>query len=360
MIPLGKPEISKEDMLAVIDVLESGDLATGERVVKFEREFSGFIGKKYAIAVNSGTVALFLAIKSLCLKNIIIPAITCPDVVNAAINGGANPIIVDVEEDTHNLNPDSLPRHLLRKADSLVITNTYGQPARIDEIVEICNENNLVLIEDFAQSNGAWYKGHRCGSFGDISVVSFYGPKAMTTGHGGMILTDSAELLSKLKIARGDEKYSYCDSIVPLNFRMTDIQAALGISQLKRLNSFIEKRQRIARLYNEGLKNCNKVGLLAVRENIIHSYYKYVLVLKDINKKAFITQMKEKGVLVGTLYDPPVHQMKIIQSRCMNKFSLPVAETCAARSVSLPMYSLMTEKDVQNVIHSVEEVADQW
>ena len=248
MIPLGKPEISKEDIRAVIDVLESGNLATGETVAKFEGEFSKFIGRKYAVAVNSGTIALFLAIKSLRLKNVIIPAITCPDVVNAAINAGANPTIVDVEESTHNIDPDSLPERLLRKADSLIITNTYGHPARVDEIVEICNENNLALIEDFAQSNGSWYKGHRCGSFGDISVVSFYGPKAMTTGHGGMILTDSEEVFSKLKIARGDEKYSYKDSIIPLNFIITDIQAALGINQLNKLEYFIDKRQRIAKI----------------------------------------------------------------------------------------------------------------
>lgn len=358
MIPLGKPEISKEDIRAVIDVLVSGNLATGETVVKFERLFSEFIGRKYAIAVNSGTVALFLAIKALTLKNVIIPAITCPDVVNAAIYGGANPIIVDVEEDTHNIDPDSLPEHLLKKADSLIITNTYGQPARIDEIIEICNENKLVLIEDFAQSNGAWYKGHRCGSFGDIAVVSFYGPKTMTTGHGGMILTDSEELSSKLKLARGDEKYSCNSSIIPLNFRITDIQAALGISQLNRLDNFIGKRRNIAKLYNEDLRDCNKLRLLTARKDVIHSYYKYVLMLKGIPKKRFITQMKKKGVQVGTLYDPPLHQMKIVQNILKDKISLPVAEMCAARSVSLPMYTSMAEKDILTVIQYVKEVTD--
>jgi len=358
MIPLGKPEISKEDIRAVIEVLESGNLATGETVVKFEREFSQFIGRKYAIAVNSGTVALFLAIKTLNLNNVIIPAITCPDVVNAAVYGGANPLIVDVEEDTHNIDPDLIPEHLLKKADSLIITNTYGHPARIDEIREICNEHDLVLIEDFAQSNGAWYKGHRCGSFGDIAVVSFYGPKAMTTGHGGMILTDSDDIFSKVKLARGDEKYLCNSSIIPLNFRITDIQAALGISQLGRLDYFTGKRRAIAKLYDEDLRDCTMLGLLTPHKDIIHSYYKYVLILKGIPKKRFITQMKKEGVQVGTLYDPPLHQMKIVQNIVKDAISLPVAERCAAGSVSLPMYPSMAEQDTLAVIQCVKEVTD--
>lgn len=356
MIPLGKPAISDGDINAIVDVLNSGNIAIGDIVNKFEEEFSRYIGKRYAIAVNSGTVALYLTIKLMNLKNVIIPTITCPAVLNAVLNGGARPIFADVDKETCNLNPEKLTSHMTKEADGLVITNTYGHPAKIDEIKEICRSNNLIFIEDFAQSNGAWYKNKRCGNFGDISITSFYGPKTMTTGHGGMILTDSQEFCYKCKIARGDSTYEYVDSIIPLNLKMTDFQAALGINQLKRLDGFVKKRRHIAKQYNEKMSDIRQVGIINEHKEVIHSYYKYVLLLERINKISFIERMKKKGVQVGMLYDPPLHKMEIVRELLRINISLPISEKSAQTSVSLPIYPTMSQNDVEQVINSVKRV----
>ena len=356
MIPLGKTVISEMDVNAVVNVLKSGNIAIGDIVNKFEEEFSRYIGKRYAIAVNSGTVALYLTIKLTKLKNVIIPTITCPAVLNAVLNGGARPIFADVDKETHNLDPEKLTSNMIKEADALIITNTYGHPARIDEIKDICLSNDILFIEDFAQSNGAWYKNKRCGSFGDVSITSFYGPKTMTTGHGGIILTDSQEFCYKAKIARGGNTYEYVDSIIPLNFKMTDFQAALGINQLKRLDDFVKKRRHIAKQYNEKLGNISQVGIIKEHKDVTHSYYKYVLLLENINKILFIEQMKKKRVQVGMLYDPPLHKMKVVKELLRINISLPIAEKIAQTSVSLPMYPAMSQNDVEEVINSVKRV----
>jgi perosamine synthetase len=356
MIPLGKPAISDGDINAIVDVLRSGNIATGDIVNKFEEKLSIYIGKRYAIAVNSGTVALYLTIKLTKLKNVIIPTITCPAVLNAVLKGGARPIFGDVDKETHNLDLEKLTSNMIKEADALIITNTYGHPARIDEIKEICLSNDILFIEDFAQSNGAWYKNKRCGSFGDVSITSFYGPKTMTTGQGGIILTDSQEFCYKAKIARGDNTYEYVDSIIPLNFKMTDFQAALGINQLKRLDNFVKKRRKIAESYTEGLKEIDDIMLPKEDKSVIHCYYKYVIQLKRYSKELFIENMGKKGTQVGKLYEPPLHKMRIVKELLRMDISLPISQMISHSSVSLPIYTTMTDDEIDYVVDSVREV----
>ena len=360
MIQLGKPDISNEDVDFVVKVLESANLVTGKEVQKFEADFSNYVGKEYGIAVNSGTIALYLSIRGMDLKKVIIPAVTCPDVLNAVLNAGATPIVVDVDRETHNLDPEKLTPKIIEEADGLIVTNAYGHPAKLNEITEICQKNGLFFIEDFSQSTGAYYRKQKCGSFGEISITSFYGPKAITTGHGGMILTNSKNFCHKLRVLRGDMPYEYVESMVPLNFKMTDFQAALGRSQLKRLDSFVERRRKIAKQYDAALEDIastnTSIDFLKEHEDVIHSYYKYVILLNKIDKLLFIEEMRKRGIQVGGLYDPPLNRSKIFKKFVPDDVSLPVAEKCVSRSVSIPMYPSMSVEDVNMVIDSIRQV----
>ncbi|MDD1659739.1 MAG: DegT/DnrJ/EryC1/StrS aminotransferase family protein [Methanomicrobiales archaeon] len=356
MIPLAKPTITDDDTRAVRVVLESGNIATGSVVKEFEGRFSEYIGKKHAIAVNSGTIALYLAVRVLGLHRVILPAITCPEVLNAVVHAGAEPVIVDVEESTHNLDPDQLRGDRVRGADAVIITHCYGHPARMDEIRDTCREEGWTLVEDFAQSTGAVYRGKRCGSLGTISVTSFYATKSLTTGHGGMILTDSDETERLLRIARGDDAYQYLENFAPLNLKMTDFQAAMGIRQLGRLEEFVERRSRVASMYRDRLKDVEGITLLQERDGVRNCYYKVVAMVSGTSKETFISRMRERGVHIGIGYDPPLHLTRIMTSRGRTAGHLPVAERCAAEGVSLPVFPSMSREDVDRVCGAVREV----
>ena len=356
MIPLAKPAISDEDIRAVERVLQSGLIATGAVVRQLEDRFAAYHGRKHAVAVNSGTVALCLAIGVSGFRKVILPAITCPEVLNAVVHAGAEPLIADVDDGTHNLDPRWLRGDRFTGADAVVVTHAYGHPAQMDAIGAACRERSMALIEDFAQATGAAWKGERCGSRGIIAATSLYATKSLTTGHGGMILTDSDETARRLRIARGDDAYDCLETLVPLNLKMTDFQAALGLCQLERLEEFIRSRRERAALYRDLLAGIGGITPLREQEGARSCYYKFVVMLEGIRKETFIAGMRERGVQVGVLYDPPLHRMKITRERFGPQGSLPVSERIAQQAVSLPMFSSMTEDDVRLVCRAAREV----
>jgi len=356
MIPLAKPAISDEDIRAVERVLQSGLIATGSVVRQLEDRFAAYHGRKYAVAVNSGTVALCLAVGVSGFRKVILPAITCPEVLNAVAHTGAEPLIADVESGTHNLDPRELRRDRFKEADAVVVTHAYGHPAEMDGIRAACREGEMALVEDFAQATGAAWKGERCGSQGIMAATSLYATKSLTTGHGGMVLTNSDEAARRLRIARGDDAYDCLDTLVPLNLKMTDFQAALGLCQLERLEEFVRRRRERAALYRDLLAGTRGITSLREQEGARSCYYKFVVMLDGIRKETFIAGMRERGVQVGVLYDPPLHHMKIMRERYGPPERLAIAERIAAGAVSLPMYASMTEDEVRLVCRAAREV----
>ena len=356
MIPLAKPAISDDDIRAVERVLRSGLIATGAVVRQLEERFAAYHGRKHAVAVNSGTVALCLAIGVSRFRRVILPAITCPEVLNAVAHAGAEPLIADVEGGTHNMDPRYLEKDRFAGADAVVVTHAYGHPAQMDRIGSACRERGMALVEDFAQATGASWKGERCGSQGVIAATSLYATKSLTTGHGGIILTDSDEVARRLRIARGDDAYDCLENLVPLNLKMTDFQATLGLCQLDRLEGFIRNRRERAALYRDLLAGIRGITPLREQDGARSCYYKFVVVLEGIRKETFIAGMRERGVQVGVLYDPPLHHMKIMRERFGPQDSLPVAERIAQQAVSLPMYASLTEDDVRVVSRAARGV----
>lgn len=357
-IPLGKPFLGREELEAVINTMESGLIAYGNKVKEFEEAFAEKIGRKYGIMVNSGTSALWLSMKTLELKNaVIIPALTCNAVMNAVLNAGLKPFFADVDKETHNVNLSSVPERQLEDAEAVIVTHAYGHSADMDTINRYIKEYSLILIEDFAQATGGYFRNDALGSFGKISITSFYGPKLMTTGYGGAILTDDFEVYEKCIYARGDNLNKYYPDLIPMNMRMTDIQAAIGIIQLEKLDKMIEMRRNAARKLTEALGNPN-IGLPIEKAFAKHTYYKYHIILPENTKKQeFIERMNKSGIAVGILYDPPLHKTKIAMNILNTVSNLPISELLAPRTVSLPMYPELSEKDIMRIADCVKFVA---
>jgi len=355
-IPLGKPFLGKEEKDAVLDIIDSKKIATGDTVKAFEDEFKTKIGREYCVTVNSGTVALYIALRASNLKGyVIIPTITCIDVLNAVLCAGLKPIFADVEADTQNIDLSTVSEKSLKDATGIIITHTYGHSVDIEELDYYLSKYKLMLIEDFSQAVGGCYKNKSIGSLGDISITSFYGPKNMTTGHGGAILSDDKVVYNKCKCLRAKGDCAYFD-LIPLNNQMTDIQAAIGLVQLRKLNKMVEMRRNAAKMLTQKLNNVN-IKLPIEKKYAKHTYYKYQIVLpQEIDKVRFREEMKKLRIQTGGLYDPPLHKTEISINISKKNIKLPIAEELSPRTVSLPMFPELTRKDVERICRGVNYV----
>src|SRR3989338_7244123 len=272
MIPHSKPTLTKEDLSAVSRVINSGYISQGEAVKSFESELAEYIGVKGGAAVSSGTSAIHLSLIALGVKeedDVAMPTYVCPALLNAINYIGANPLLIDINPDTYNISTADLKKKLTKKTRAVIVPHIFGLPADIKDILNF----GIPVIEDCAQSVGAVYNGKKVGSFGHCAIFSFYATKVMTTGEGGMVVSNSDKILEKIRDLREyDHKPNY---IVRYNYKMTDLQAALGISQLKRLDSFISKRRTIAGSYN---KRFSELGI-AIPSNPEkeHIYFRYMI-----------------------------------------------------------------------------------
>src|SRR5512137_1348987 len=282
-IPIARPIIGEEEIKAVEDVLRSGMLAQGESVKRFEDEFAAYLGAKNAIAVNNGTVALDLALKALGLESgseVITPAFTFIATANAALYQGLRPVFADVDERTFNIDPDDLQEKITPRTRAVIGVHLYGQPFNLSAVQEICQDKNIALVEDCAQAHGAEWKGKKVGSFG-TGCFSFYPTKNMTTGEGGMITTDDDALAARLRLLRshGDSgKYNHIS--LGYNYRMMNLQGAIGLVQLGRLEEFTAKRIFNAAFLNENIK-IKGITTPHQAKDVRHVYHQYVVRVED-------------------------------------------------------------------------------
>ncbi len=364
MISIAKPVMGDEEISAVTEVLRSGMLAQGKVVTEFEGALSEYIGIKDAIAVSNGTVALDIALKSLDIRDrdeVIVPSFTFISTANAVLFQGAKPVFADVDMKTFNIDPYDVMERITDRTKAIIGVHLFGQPFDVKELQDICDDHNLYLIEDCAQSIGAEYEGRQTGNFGTLGCFSFYATKNMTTGEGGSIVTDSDELSTRCRLLRNHgESQKYYHTMLGYNYRMTDIQAAIGVVQLEKLDQLNESRIRNAAYLNKHLKI---PGLKTpyTKKNVTHVYHQYAAVIEEdfpLTRDEFMEYLAKEGIGSAIHYPLPIHKQPLYQElgytdedvRCPNAVEL------SGRILSLPIHPALKEEDLAYIADTINGI----
>lgn len=373
-IPFYKPWITKEDKNAVIEAVESRWLTGGPRGVQFEREFADYVGVKNAISVSSCTAALHLAMRVLNIKpgdEVIVPVLTFAATANAPLFCGAKPVFADVDEKTFNISPSDISNKITRKTKAVIPVHYGGQPCDMKEILELAEDHKLYVVEDCAHSLGAKYQDRQTGNIGTIGCFSFYATKIITTMEGGMITTNDEDLAKKLNILRkhcmtksasereSDATWYYDVVDLGYNYRMNEVEAALGTSQLRRMDEGIKRRTEAAHYYN---KKLDYEGLILPYEapDRSHVYHLYVIrILEDVvgvTRDELFTKLQKNGIGLSVHYTP-LHILSFYKKYLDNSsMSFPVADQIYREIVSLPLFPTLTKKNIDFVAAKIEEI----
>jgi len=341
-------EIGEEIHNAIQRTLENQWFILGEELEKFEKEFSNYIGAKYGVGVNSGSDALYLAIKTLGIgegDEVITVSHTFISTVDAIVRNGAKPVFVDIDPETYTIDVTQIEKKITERTKAIIPVHLYGHPADMDPITEIANDYDIKIIEDACQAHGAEYKGKKVGSIGDVGCFSFYPVKNLGAyGDGGMIVTNNEELADKLRMLRnyGSPKKYYND-FVGVNSRLDEIQAAILRVKLKYLDNWNEKRKKIAKLYNELLENSDII-IPVEKKWAEHVYHLYVIRHKERDKLQ--QHLLKNGIQTQIYYPIPVHKQKAYLDLGYST-SLPITEKICNEILSLPIHPWIRKEEVE-------------
>jgi perosamine synthetase len=367
-IPLSKPHILEEDIEAVVNVLRSGQLALGPVQVDFEKNFASFCQINHAVSVSSGTAALHLALMLAGIKEgdeVIVSPFSFIASSNVVLYQNAKPVFVDIEEETLGIDPAKIQEKISSKTKAILPTHVFGQACKIREIDKLAEMNGLVLIEDNCESLGASFgKANKqlAGSLGSFSAYSFYPNKLVTTGEGGMLTVKSSEHWEKARSLRNQGR-STVQGIhlthhqLGYNYRMSDLQAALGLSQLKRLQTTIETRRNIAAIYNDLFSNVE--GVITPNEvaNHAHTWFVYSIRVEAPSRDHVIRSLASKGIQARAYFYPPIHlQSHYKKAFGYKKGDFPIAEKVSEQLIALPIYSQMTVGEIEEVVGAIKTV----
>jgi len=359
MIQIAKPLIGKEEKEAVQRVMDSGIIAQGPKVKEFEEKFAEYIGVKHAVAVTSGTTALHIALLAEGISpgdDVITTPFTFIASSNAILYCGARPVFADIGED-YNIDPAEIEGRITPRTKAILPVHLYGQPADMKGIMELAEKHGLKVVEDACQAHGAEYDGKRVGSF-STGCFSFYPTKNMTTSEGGMVTTDDKGVYERLNLLRSHGMpVRYHHDILGFNFRMTDIAAAIGIEQLRKLEGFNEARIRNARLLSKGLSQVKCIITPKEYKNRRHVFHQYTIRLDGfrLGRDELIKNLNDRGIGSMIYYPIPVHKQKLYLDLGY-KDTLPLTEKYSSEVLSLPVHPSVTESDVEKIVQAFKEL----
>jgi len=367
MIPLARPDVSEKEIEAVVKVLRTPYLSLGPKLVEFEEKLAEYVGVNYAVAVNSGTSALHLIIKSLEIgegDEVITTPFSFIASANCILYERATPVFVDIDPYTWNLNTELIEEKITEKTKAILAVDIFGHPADWDRLQRIAEKYDLKLIEDAAEALGAEYKGKRAGSFGKAAAFAFYPNKQITTGEGGAVLTNDKTIALLCKSLRNQgrgEKGKWLEhERLGYNYRISDINCALGIVQLERLKELLEKRENVAKLYNFYLKDVEEVILPHISKGVKKSWFVYVIRLSDKftqqQRDEILQELGRLGIECSN-YFAPIHLQPIYRRKFgYQEGDFPITETIAARTIALPFHGHLSEKNIVYICNSLKKL----
>jgi dTDP-4-amino-4,6-dideoxygalactose transaminase len=374
MIAIAKPYLTEDEAKNAYDTILTGWITQGPRVAEFEEKFAKYVGSKYAVAVSNCTTALHLAMIVAGVKEgdeVICPSMSYIATANSIAYVGAKPVFAEVDPVTYNMDIKDAERRITPKTKAILLVHQIGMPGDIDAFKELCKKHNLQLIEDAACAAGSSYKGNKIGYHSDLVCFSFHPRKVITTGDGGMITTNNEEYYNRLKLLRQhgmsvndrvrhtSDKVIFEDHIeVGYNYRLTDIQASVGIKQLEKLDMIVAERRKIAERYHEGLKDIDTIRLPKEQPGYFTNYQSYSIYLKDsfpMSRNELMQKMLDRGIATrrGIMTAHRETAYKDIEG----ELSLPISEDAADRSIIIPLFYPMRDEEVQQVIDTFKELA---
>jgi len=366
-IPLCLPAVGNEEIRAVEEVLKSGWMAHGQKNHEFEDLFKEYIGVKHAITMNSCTSALYLAIKAMEITGeVITPSFTFVATLNAIILAGATPVMVDIERETRNISPNSIEEAITEKTEAIMVVHYAGLPADMPTIIEIANKHNLKIIEDSAECLGGSYNGIKAGACG-VGCFSFFPTKNITTGEGGMLTTNDDTLAAKIKSLcahgidsttfareKADKPWVRIASMYGYNFRLSNVLAAIGVEQMKKVELLLVKRKDVAERYIRNLQHLGTISFQDTPEGFINSWQMFTILVDLAIRDDLLKYLNEKGVGASVHFDPPAH-LQATYENIRRGASLQTTEIVANSLITLPIYPDMSMEDVDFVSEIISE-----
>jgi len=367
LIRINQPFLGKEEIDSAVDVLRSGILTDksgmGPRVLEFERSFAKFVGTKHAVALVNGTAALHAALLAADVgpgDEVILPSFTFVGAANAVLLAGATPVFADIDKETYCLRLDSVEEALTRKTKAIIPTDMYGLPADLGAVLDFVHGKGIVVVEDAAQAHGALFNGKKIGSIADMTCFSFYAGKNMTTGEGGMVTTNDDEHAQALRMIRSHgEQRPYWTVRIGHNYHMTEVCAAIGYGQLKKLPSFLERRRRNAEIATEKLGMSGKLILPKEPEGRKHSWYLYTARLRGVNaakRNKIVDRLWTKNIEAAVYYSTPVHSTPLYRDgNVARRGRLPETEKASRQVFSLPVHPRVSESEIEYVAETLRK-----